>query len=112
MFANYCFEDGAIGVPMPYTGIKLADVSEMGYHAKEGKGEICFRGHNVMKGMVKNTNKLKFFAPNDDNGRSQGEVSNLSRRGRRFLILNPKPSNFEFLGGRSTFSSTRNTSYS
>ena len=56
MFANYCFEDGAIGVPMPYTGIKLADVSEMGYHAAEGKGEICFRGHNVMKGMVKNKN--------------------------------------------------------
>ena len=54
MFANYCFEDGAIGVPMPYTGIKLADVPDMGYHAAEGKGEICFRGHNVMKGMVKN----------------------------------------------------------
>lgn len=59
MFANYCFEDGAIGVPMPYTGIKLADVSEMGYHAAEGKGEICFRGHNVMKGMVKNKNWVK-----------------------------------------------------
>jgi len=57
MFANYCFEDGAIGVPMPYTGIKLADVSEMGYHAKEGKGEICFRGHNVMKGYYKDPEK-------------------------------------------------------
>ena len=71
MFANYCFEDGAIGVPMPYTGIKLADVSEMGYHASEGKGEICFRGHNVMKGMVKNTNRVKIGLPKAE-ARSDG----------------------------------------
>ena len=67
MFANYCFEDGAIGVPMPYTGIKLADVSEMGYNAAEGKGEICFRGHNVMKGMVKNTNWKTVHIQHDQN---------------------------------------------
>ena len=53
MFANYCFDDGAVGVPMPYTGVKLIDVPSMGYYAGADKGEICFRGYNLMKGYYK-----------------------------------------------------------
>jgi len=59
MFANYCNEDGCIGVPAPWTGIKLVDVPEMNYLAAEGKGEICFRGGNLMKGYYKNEEKTK-----------------------------------------------------
>ena len=57
IFANYCEEDGCIGVPAPWTGVKLVDVPEMKYFAKEGKGEICFRGGNLMKGYYKNPTK-------------------------------------------------------
>jgi len=53
IFANYTKEDGCIGVPAPWTGVKLVDVPEMNYFAKDGKGEICFRGGNVMKGYFK-----------------------------------------------------------
>ena len=30
--------------------IKLVDVPEMGYYAKDGKGEICARGPHLMEG--------------------------------------------------------------
>ena len=42
-----------MGVPTPWTGIKLVDVPEMNYFAKEDKGEICFRGGNLMRGYFK-----------------------------------------------------------
>jgi len=50
VFSNYCVEDGSVGVPTPWTGIKLVDVPEMNYYAKDDKGEICFRGGNLMNG--------------------------------------------------------------
>ena len=59
LFANYCEEDGCIGVPTPWTGIKLVDVPDMNYFAKDGQGEICFRGGNIMKGYFKMPEKTK-----------------------------------------------------
>ena len=44
------FNPGTVGVPTPWTGIKLVDVPEMNYYAKDDKGEICFRGGNLMNG--------------------------------------------------------------
>ena len=44
------FNPDKVGVPTPWTGIKLVDVPEMNYFAKEDKGEICFRGGNLMNG--------------------------------------------------------------
>jgi len=49
-FTNYQKEDGSVGVPQPWNELRLADVPDMDYYAKEGKGEICFRGDNVMQG--------------------------------------------------------------
>ena len=54
-FINYQKEDGSVGVPQPWNELKLVDVPDMDYYAREGKGEICFRGDNVMQG--------KFFSP-------------------------------------------------
>ena len=51
-FVNYQKEDGCVGPPQPWNEIKLADVPDMQYFGKDGKGEVCFRGDNVMQGKV------------------------------------------------------------
>jgi len=51
-FVNYQKEDGCVGPPQPWNEIKLADVPDMQYFGKDGKGEVCFRGDNVMLGKV------------------------------------------------------------
>lgn len=48
---------GTVGAPLVCNQIKLDDVGEMDYFAKDGKGEICVRGPNVMKGYYKNQEK-------------------------------------------------------
>lgn len=50
-------EPGHVGVPIPCAAVKLADVPEMNYLAKEGKGEICIRGYNVSPGYFKEPEK-------------------------------------------------------
>lgn len=32
---------GHVGCPLPCCKVKLADVPEMGYYAKDNKGEVC-----------------------------------------------------------------------
>uniref|UniRef100_A0A1I7XHS7 long-chain-fatty-acid--CoA ligase n=1 Tax=Heterorhabditis bacteriophora TaxID=37862 RepID=A0A1I7XHS7_HETBA len=44
------FTTGQVGGPAPWAQIKLIDVPEMNYWAKDDKGEICFRGAAVMNG--------------------------------------------------------------
>lgn len=50
---------GHVGPPLPCNKIKLVDVPEMGYYAKDGKGEICVCGPNVFKGYLYNEEKTK-----------------------------------------------------
>ena len=40
---------GNVGVPIPCSEIKLVDVPEMNYYAKDDQGEICFRGSHCFK---------------------------------------------------------------
>jgi len=48
---------GMVGAPIPCNHIKLIDVPEMEYWARDGKGEVCVRGANVMKGYYKEPEK-------------------------------------------------------
>jgi len=50
---------GHVGVPSPCNAIKLVDVPELGYFAKDNAGEVCIRGHNVFKGYYKNPEQTK-----------------------------------------------------
>ncbi|KAJ0019436.1 hypothetical protein NQD34_007005 [Periophthalmus magnuspinnatus] len=44
---------GHVGAPLPGSMVKLVDIPEMNYLAKNGEGEICTRGPSVFKGYLK-----------------------------------------------------------
>lgn len=52
-------EPGLVGPPLACNRIKLIDVPEMDYYAKDGKGEVCTQGNNIMKGYYKEPEKTK-----------------------------------------------------
>jgi len=70
---------------MPYTGIRLDSVPEMNYNASEGKGEICFRGHNVMKGYYKDEEKTK-EAIDEDGWLHTGDIGMWTENGQLKII--------------------------
>ncbi|CAB3408257.1 unnamed protein product [Caenorhabditis bovis] len=45
---------GHVGMVIPSAQIKLVDVPELNYFAKDNAGEVCIRGHIVFKGYYKN----------------------------------------------------------
>ncbi|GFQ93948.1 long-chain-fatty-acid--CoA ligase 5 [Trichonephila clavata] len=44
---------GNVGPPVPCNIVKLVDVPEMEYFAKNSEGEVCVKGHNIFKGYLK-----------------------------------------------------------
>ncbi|PRP86830.1 fatty acyl-CoA synthetase [Planoprotostelium fungivorum] len=51
--------NGQVGRILPCCEIKLVDVPDYGYFAKEGKGEIAVRGPTVFRGYYKDPEKTK-----------------------------------------------------
>lgn len=47
------FSVGHVGAPLACNFIKLVDVPEMDYYAKNNAGEICFKGANTVQGYLK-----------------------------------------------------------
>jgi len=50
---------GNVGVPVPSNEVRLIDVPDMNYFARENKGEICFRGNNIFSQYYKDEQKTK-----------------------------------------------------
>jgi len=48
---------GHVGPPIPCCEIKLADVPDMNYYARDGAGEVCIKGYNVFQGYYKDPEK-------------------------------------------------------
>uniref|UniRef100_A0A8C9W5U6 Arachidonate--CoA ligase n=1 Tax=Scleropages formosus TaxID=113540 RepID=A0A8C9W5U6_SCLFO len=44
---------GHVGAPLPCAVVKLADIPDMNYYAKNGQGEICISGHSVFRGYLR-----------------------------------------------------------
>ncbi|CAF3393097.1 unnamed protein product [Rotaria socialis] len=53
------FEAGATGIPTPLNYLKLVDVPEKNYYAKDGVGEICLKSPAVFKGYLKDEAKTR-----------------------------------------------------
>ena len=50
---------GHVGPPLPCNIVKVVDVPEMEYYAKNGEGEVCIKGPNVFKGYLHDEAKTK-----------------------------------------------------
>ncbi|KAK5964664.1 Long-chain-fatty-acid--CoA ligase [Trichostrongylus colubriformis] len=50
---------GHVGMTIPSASIKLVDVPELNYFAKDGAGEICVKGPIVFRGYYKNEEQTK-----------------------------------------------------
>jgi len=53
------YNSGGVGGPTLCNLIKLVDVPEKSYFAKDGKGEICVKGTNITSGYYKSQDKTK-----------------------------------------------------
>ena len=76
---------GVVGIPMNCNEIRLDDVPEMDYFAKDGKGEICIRGMNVMKGYYKNSQKTAETI-DEDNWLHTGDIGMWTTNGSMKII--------------------------
>ncbi|GMR48200.1 hypothetical protein PMAYCL1PPCAC_18395 [Pristionchus mayeri] len=56
---------GHVGMPSPCVAIKLVDVPELGYFAKDEAGEVCVRGHTIFKGYYKNEEQTREVLDNE-----------------------------------------------
>uniref|UniRef100_A0A8C4HKJ5 Arachidonate--CoA ligase n=1 Tax=Dicentrarchus labrax TaxID=13489 RepID=A0A8C4HKJ5_DICLA len=48
---------GHVGAPLPCAMVKLVDIPDMNYYAKNGDGEICIRGPSVFRGYLRDPEK-------------------------------------------------------
>jgi long-chain acyl-CoA synthetase len=58
-------ESGETGIPTPFNHVKLVDVPEKDYYAKDHVGEICIRSRAVFSGYLKDDEKTREVIDND-----------------------------------------------
>ncbi|XP_060559682.1 long-chain-fatty-acid--CoA ligase 1-like isoform X2 [Ruditapes philippinarum] len=66
-------EIGNVGPPLRCNYVKLVDVPDMNYMAKDDKGEVCIKGPNVFKGYLKDPEKTK-EAMDEDGWLHSGDI--------------------------------------
>jgi len=71
---------GHVGVPSPCNSVKLVDVPELGYFAKDNAGEICVRGANVFRGYYKNEEETRNVM-DEDGWLHTGDIGRWTERG-------------------------------
>ncbi|KAJ3432769.1 long-chain-fatty-acid--coa ligase [Anaeramoeba flamelloides] len=76
---------GDIGAPKPCIEIKLVDVPEMEYYAKDNTGEIWLRGPSVFKGYYKDPEKTKEVITKD-NWFKTGDIGRFNKNGTLSII--------------------------
>lgn len=81
------YTTGQVGAPIICNEYKLVDVPEMGYTSRdpEPRGEICIRGHNVMKGYYKDVEKTRETIT-EDGWLLTGDIGKISPSGTMAII--------------------------
>ncbi|XP_063716225.1 long-chain-fatty-acid--CoA ligase 1-like [Symsagittifera roscoffensis] len=59
------FRPGHVGVPLMCCEVKLVDIPDMNYYAKQNKGEICFRGPHCFLGYWKDEENTRATIDHD-----------------------------------------------
>uniref|UniRef100_A0A915J4X0 long-chain-fatty-acid--CoA ligase n=1 Tax=Romanomermis culicivorax TaxID=13658 RepID=A0A915J4X0_ROMCU len=76
---------GHVGPPLPCSMVKLIDVEEMNYYAKDGRGEVCIKGPIVFAGYYKDPEKTKEVI-DSEGWLHTGDVGRWTERGTLQLI--------------------------
>jgi len=88
---------GHVGVPSPCNAVKLIDVEEMGYFAKDNAGEICVKGANVFQGYLKNEEETKKVL-DEDGWLHTGDIGKWTEQG-TLRIVDRKKNIFKLAQG-------------
>lgn len=82
---NFDSVSGQVGPPIPCSKIKMVDVKEMNYFAKDGCGEVCVFGPHVMKGYYKLPEQTKEVL-DDDGWLHTGDIGRWTKDGTLKLV--------------------------
>jgi len=91
------YEPNQVGGPLSCCKVKLADVPEMNYFAKDGFGEICCWGGNVFRGYLNDPEKTA-EAIDEDGWLHTGDIGTWAKNG-GLKIIDRKKNIFKLAQG-------------